>query len=129
MEELDLIPHGTSGQNFGFPCFEGTLPFDTKATCPTPVAPIAEFAHSGTVCATIGGMFEHDARLPSLDGEFLTADLCGGDLLAGTRTGDTMTFRDLGLHVDQPTSFGRDGLGRLYICSLNGPVYRIDPAQ
>jgi hypothetical protein len=40
-----------------------------------------------------------------------------------------MTFAPTGLRADQPTSFGVDGLGRVYFCSLLGPVYRIDPAQ
>jgi glucose/arabinose dehydrogenase len=128
MEELDLIPAGTSGQNFGFPCLEGTLPFDPSATCADPVAPDAEFAHADVTCATEGGVFAHDPRLPSLDDDFLTADLCGGDILMSPRNATQMTFADLGIHVDQPTSFGVDGAGRIYVCSLLGPVYRIDPA-
>lgn len=129
MEELDLIPAGTSGQNFGFPCFEGTLTFDATATCVNAVAPIAEFAHAAETCATIGGVYMHDPRIPSLADDFLTADLCGGDVLYSRRTSTQMTFGDLGIHVDQPTSFGVDGAGRVYVCSLLGPVYRIDPAQ
>jgi len=128
MEELDLIPSGTSGQNFGFPCLEGTLAFDATATCDHPVAPIAEFAHGDATCATEGGVYMHDSRIPSLDDRFLTGDLCGGDILVGARSSTQMTFAPTGLHVDQLTSFGRDGLGRVYACSLLGPVYRIDPA-
>jgi len=128
MEELDLIPAGTSGQNFGFPCFEGTLPFDPTATCANPVAPVAEFAHASVTCANEGGVYAHDPRLPSLEDDFLTADLCGGDILMSPRNATQMTFSDLGIHVDQPTSFGVDGAGRIYVCSLLGPVYRIDPA-
>lgn len=128
-EELDLIPSGTSGQNFGFPCLEGTVPFDATTTCAQPVAPVAEFAHDDGTCATVGGVYMHDARMPSLGGQFLTADLCSGDILAGARSSTQMTFAPTGLHADQPTSFGVDGLGRVYICSLLGPVYRIDPAQ
>jgi glucose/arabinose dehydrogenase len=128
-EELDLIPSGTSGQNFGFPCLEGTLPFNTAATCDNPVAPVAEFAHADSTCATIGGVYMHDPRIPSLAGEFLTGDLCDGTIEADAPDPTAMTFAGIGLHVDQPTSFGVDGLGRVYVCSLLGPVYRIDPAH
>ncbi len=129
MEELDLIPAGSgAGQNFGFPCFEGTAVFNAGATCANPVAPVAEFPHSASVCATIGGAYVHDPRLPTLSGHFLTADLCGGEILDGDPSVSPLTFSDTGLHLDQPTSFGSDGLGHLYVCSLDGPVYRIDPA-
>jgi glucose/arabinose dehydrogenase len=126
-EELDLIPAGTSGQNFGFPCFEGTDVFNSSAKCDNPVAPAAEFAHDGTTCATVGGVYMHDPRIPSLDDDFLTTDLCDGNVESSPR-GATMTFAPVGIHVDQPTSFGVDGLGRVYVCSLLGPVFRIDPA-
>jgi glucose/arabinose dehydrogenase len=128
MEELDLIPAGTNGQNFGFPCLEGTLPFDATTTCASPVAPVAEFPHADTICATVGGVYLHDPRIPSLDDDFLTTDLCDGDVLAGARNSSAMTFASIGVHVDQPTSFGVDGAGRVYVCSLLGGVYRIDPA-
>jgi glucose/arabinose dehydrogenase len=129
MEELDLVPAGSGGgQNFGFPCLEGTVPFDPTATCVDPVPPVAEWLHSSTVCSVIAGRYVHDPRLPALDGRFLVSDLCGGEILAGTPGGSSMSFADLGLHVAQPTSFGVDGQGRLYVCSLLGDVYRIDPA-
>jgi len=35
---------------------------------------------------------------------------------------------DLKLNVPGADSFGMDALGRAYVASLNGPVYRIDPA-
>jgi hypothetical protein len=33
----------------------------------------------------------------------------------------------LGLRVSTPSSFGEDTLGRIYITSLEGPVYRLAP--
>jgi hypothetical protein len=36
---------------------------------------------------------------------------------------------DLGVVVPQVTSFGMDGVGRVYVMSLTGAVYRLDPAQ
>jgi hypothetical protein len=35
---------------------------------------------------------------------------------------------DLKLNVPQIDSFGMDALGRAYAVSLEGPVYRLDPA-
>jgi len=36
---------------------------------------------------------------------------------------------DLGLEIPELTSFGIDGLGRIYVMSLQGGVYRLDPKQ
>jgi hypothetical protein len=55
------------------------------------------------------------------------ADLCRGRLraarlAAGRATGD----RALRVgKVDQVSSFGEDGRGRVYVASLGGPVYRL----
>jgi glucose/arabinose dehydrogenase len=35
MEEIDVIPGGHGGENFGWPCFEGSVPFDTTASVRT----------------------------------------------------------------------------------------------
>lgn len=34
----------------------------------------------------------------------------------------------LGIDVAQATAFGEDGDGELYVMSLNGPIFCIDPA-
>ena len=127
-EEIDLIPKGTSGQNFGWPCFEGTVPFDTTATCDNPVAPFIDITHSALVCAVIGGVVIHDQRLPALDGRYLYGDYCGGHLMAAQVDGTTVSdTTDLGLAVSEMTSFGVDGSGRVYVTAVDGSVYRLDP--
>lgn len=128
-EEIDLVPKGTSGQNFGWPCFEGTVPFDTTASCPGAVPPLIDIPHSPQVCAVIGGVVVRDPRLAALDGHYLYGDYCGGRILATRITGSTAgTSEDLGVDVPHQTSFGVDGLGRVYATSLDGGLYRIDPA-
>jgi glucose/arabinose dehydrogenase len=129
-EEIDLIPAGTSGQNFGWPCFEGIVPFDSTATCPGAVAPILDYNHSPDLCSVIGGVTLQDPRLPSLDGAFLYGDLCGGEVRALRVTnGAVASDADLKLNVPGLDSFGTDALGRVYAVSFNGGVFRIDPAS
>ena len=36
---------------------------------------------------------------------------------------------DLGFKLPELTSFGVDGMGRVYVMSLDGGVYRLDPKQ
>ena len=43
--------------------------------------------------------------------------------------GGQVVARDsLGVIVPELSSFGVDGLGRVYLTSTAGPVYRLDPA-
>ncbi len=128
-EEIDYEPGGKGGFNFGWPCFEGTVSFDPTATCPGAVAPIFDYNHNTNLCAVIGGVVLHDPRLPSLDGFFLYSDLCGGEVRALRVDGGTVAENDdLKLNVPGLDSFGMDALGRAYLVSLSGPVYRLDPA-
>jgi len=128
-EELDLIPAGTSGQNFGWPCFEGTLAYDATVTCDHPVPPILETPHgSNGDCSIIAGVVVRDPRLPDLAGHLLIGDFCTGVLEAVTlEQGRVVARTRLGLEVPELSSFGVDGAGRVYVTSSAGPVYRLDP--
>jgi glucose/arabinose dehydrogenase len=133
-EELDYTTVGAaSGANFGWDALEGTGPY-TGANSGTPdpggtVKPIFAYSHDrGGSCSIIGGYVVHDPRLPSLRGRYVYADLCEGRLrsLAPHLHGARGEHK-LGLAVSDPSSFGEDGRGRIYVCSLEGPVYRLVP--
>jgi glucose/arabinose dehydrogenase len=132
-EEIDVVPLGSGGFNFGWPCVEGTeIHADTPVQCPDAsqfAAPVLTYPHEGR-CAVIGGVVVHDPRLTSLDGSFLYSDLCDGELRAFTYANGAATDdRDLGLHVDKPTSFGEGPDGRVYLVTNDGSLYRLDPAS
>jgi glucose/arabinose dehydrogenase len=135
-EELDYTTVAAAhGANFGWDAFEGTSPYrDENSGTPDPggtVKPIFAYPHSrGGSCTIIGGYVVHDRRLPSLRGRYLYADLCEGKLRSLVphlhRAGDD---RKLGLSVSNPSSFGEDTHGRVYVTSLDGPVYRLVPRR
>ncbi len=128
-EEIDLVPAGRSGLNFGWPCLEGTLPFDTSATCVDSVGPIWESDRSDGGCSVILGVVARDPRLPALAGRLLYGDFCTGRLAALTVPADSVTADvELGLAVPRLSSFGTDGLGRIHVATIDGIVYRLDPA-
>jgi glucose/arabinose dehydrogenase len=129
-EELDLVQPGTSGQNFGWPCYEGTVVFNAASTCNAPVPPLLEFPRDNGHCAIIGGVVARDPRLPALAGRYLYGEFCTGKITAVTvAEGGVAGSEDLGLAVPQLSSFGVDGLGRIYATALTGEVYRLDPKQ
>jgi glucose/arabinose dehydrogenase len=127
-EEVDLVPRGSAGLNFGWPCLEGTLPFDETTACDQPVAPLLEIPRENGVCALIGGVVSRDPRLPDLAGRYLYGEFCTGKITAVTvEEGRVARSEELGLVVPQLASFGVDGSARVYAMSLSGEVYRLDP--
>ncbi|HEX5983223.1 MAG TPA: PQQ-dependent sugar dehydrogenase [Solirubrobacterales bacterium] len=134
-EELDYLTVGrANGANFGWDAFEGFSKYDEESgDTPDPggtVKPIFVYGRSrgGGSCTIIGGYVVRDRRLAGLRGQYVYADLCEGRLRALTphlkrASGD----RVLGPRVESPSSFGEDQRRRLYVASLEGPVYRLVP--
>jgi len=135
IEELDYLPAAAAnGANFGWDAFEGTSKYtDENSGTPDPggtVKPIFAYSHvrGGGSCSIIGGYVVRDPRLRGLRGRYVYADLCEGQLRAlvphfKRASGD----HKLGLHVESPSSFGEDDQHRLYVASIEGPVYRLIP--
>jgi glucose/arabinose dehydrogenase len=131
-EEVDYTTvAAAAGANFGWDAFEGFAPYrDANSGTPDPggtVKPIFAYPHSrGGSCSIIGGYVVGDRSLRSLYKRYVYADLCEGELRSlvphlRRASGD----RKLGLGVSTPSSFGEDERGRIYVCSLDGPVFRI----
>ena len=134
-EELDYTTVGAAGgANFGWDAFEGFSKYEEdNGNTPDPggtVKPIFAYGHSrgGGSCSIIAGYVVRDRSLAGLCGRYVYADLCEGQLRALVphlkRAGDD---RKLGLQVSSPSSFGEDQRHRLYVTSLEGPVYRLVP--
>lgn len=134
-EELDYTTVGAAdGANFGWDAFEGFHKYeDENSGTPDPggtTKPIFAYSHSrgGGSCSIIGGYVVRDPRLKGLRGRYVYADLCEGQLRSLVphlkRASDD---HRLGLQVASPSSFGEDDQHRLYVASLEGPVYRLVP--
>jgi glucose/arabinose dehydrogenase len=126
VEEIDFRRRGTArGANFGWRPWEGRRRnFDEPA--PRAVFPQLTKTHSDGWCSITGGYVVRDRALGSLYGRYVYGDYCKGQLrsvkLSQSRaSGD----RSLGLRkVSSISSFGEDTRGRVYVTSLDGPVYR-----
>jgi len=81
-EEINFVPAGTSGQNFGWDHLEGTHCYPATATeCQAfGVLPVAEFSHADGSCSITGIGVARNAALPTLDGVYLTSDWCSGKI-------------------------------------------------
>jgi glucose/arabinose dehydrogenase len=139
-EEINFMLSGSGrGVNFGWNCFEGSQPFSaTSPSCtpqiPNHTPPVLEYPHpaSGPV-AVNGGYVIRDGALPSLLGRYVYADtynvfgaeLRTAQLFAGGSSGDS----GLGVFATTVVSFGEDACGHIYVATIGGVVYRLEPAS
>lgn len=128
-EEVDYIPSGKAGVNFGWPAFEGTKRFQTSEQAPGHVPPIKNIARVGKVCAVTGGYVYRGKAIPDLQGAYVYGDVCTGNVsLLSQDGGKIVAEREMGPLWDQLVSFGEDPSGELYAMSLVGQVWKLVPA-
>jgi glucose/arabinose dehydrogenase len=129
-EEVNLTSAASrGGENWGWPFREGANAFRGRQAPAGVLDPVHEYAPANGNCAVTGGYVYRGQRVAgALAGQYVFADACGGDLMALTRAGGRTSVRRLGLDGGFVSSFGEDAAGELYVLSLRGPVFRIDPA-
>ncbi len=134
-EEVDYFPGPApaKGANLGWDCREGTIAFPyAPSSCGPPssyVEPIYDFPHppDNGCAAIVGGYVVRDSSLGDLYGRYLFTDTCNGAIRSLVPQLPTATdVRSEGLRVDDPSSFGEDSCGRVYVASLGtGEVSRL----
>jgi hypothetical protein len=130
-EEIDLVARGQGrGANFGWSAFEGFARFNDDQSAPSAFPPVLAYSHDHG-CSVTGGYVVRDPSLRSLYGRYLYGDYCSGELRSFPAIPDrgATDDRPLGLDVPSLSSFGEDDAGHVYATSLDGPVYRLDPAD
>jgi glucose/arabinose dehydrogenase len=129
-EEVNVASYGSDGgDNYGWRRMEGTHSFAGGTPPSNHHAPIYEYSHEGGNCSVTGGYVYRGSRIPNLAGAYVFGDYCAGRLRAfKNANGSAAGHRFLGPQVEQLSSFGQDANGELYVMSLDGALYRIDPA-
>ncbi|MCE9579279.1 MAG: PQQ-dependent sugar dehydrogenase [Deltaproteobacteria bacterium] len=138
-EEVDVIPHGTSGQNLGWSVFEGDGCFDNNPGCAdaTPFTPpVVAYNRVNTgQCSVVGGYVYRGACMPDLVGTYFYGDYCSGEIdtfiyAGGAATSKMSRTSDVdpdGLLKGRLSSFGTDGYDELYATAVSsGRVFRIE---
>src|SRR5262245_36406660 len=129
-EEIDI---GQKGANYGWPVFEGPVVFlGGTPTGGSAVPPIYYYDHS--VGHSITGGYVYRGEGEALQGQYFFADFVQGKVftlrfdgtswVATDRTSQVQT--DVGF-VTNPTSFGEDARGNLYLTDFDGEVFRLTP--
>jgi glucose/arabinose dehydrogenase len=114
--------------NYGWSHYEGSGVYNAgialAGSAPV-VFPVAEYSHS-LGCAVTGGYVYRGSAVPAAAGRYFYADFCSGTVWSFLISGGTATDqRTEPFSVSNPSSFGEDARGELYVVSLGGSIYRL----
>ncbi len=136
-EEVNHQPaDGSAGKNYGWAVMEGNICFeDSSLVCSAEdlTLPVAEYDHSRG-CAVVGGAVSRGSASSALDGMFLYADFCRGDIWglwrtenAATKGAEGMWRSSLLTNAGFPvSSIGSDEEGNVYAAGYqNGTIFLI----
>jgi len=137
-EEIDLIPAGTSGQNFGWRIREGVIATPGVGGPLTPglVDPIYDYdrALDGFGGQSVTGGVLYRGPVAELQGRYLFADFVSQQVWSldpanpgGSVANITELLAGDGRTLGGVSSFGEDLDGNVYVVNLGGEVFRIVP--
>ncbi|MHC4952887.1 MAG: PQQ-dependent sugar dehydrogenase [Planctomycetota bacterium] len=124
IEEIDII---VEGGNYGWRFREGDSDFNNPDDLPPSSfeEPVQTYSHSLGVSVT-GGYVYRGTRLASLVGAYLYGDFATGRIWALVHDGSRVVSNVQVGSVTNPSSFGEDEAGELFVCSFDGGIYRFD---
>ena len=139
IEEVDVVPAGVGGLNFGWRCTEGTNCTGLSGcVCNGSglTAPKHTYGHTAGNCSITGGYRYRGNAMCSFQGLYFFADYCSAKIWTVEWDGSAvsnLTDRTAqlapggGLAINAITSFGEDAAGELYVCDRGGEVFKIVP--
>lgn len=130
-EEINYRPSAaTGGVNYGWRCYEGTLPYNTSGCLPQAsyVGPIYTYGRDNTTGgqSVTGGFVYRGAEFPSLAGYYIFADYVSDNQWVITPDrAQMLQLADAGFPADI-VAFGEAENGTLYAASLSGnTIYKV----
>jgi glucose/arabinose dehydrogenase len=120
-EEIDII---TKGGNYGWNPREGFSPYNGGAKSDDMIDPVVEHGRDEAASIT-GGYVYRGQAIPQLKGAYIYGDYVTGNIWRLRYDGEQVTDHQQIGNVSQIASFGVDRDGELYICSLDGPIYKL----
>ena len=138
LEEIDVgLASRRGGENYGWNVMEGTRCFNPASGCNQSglTLPVTEYGRSDGFSVT-GGYVYRGCRMPGYSGHYFYADY-GTGMIRSFRleNGRAVEPRDWTSALSGPTrqirnpsSFGVDSDGEIYIVDYDGELYRIEPA-
>lgn len=138
-EEVNVEPAGSDGGiNYGWRCYEGNSTYNTSG-CPsssTMVFPVHQYNYGGSPyrCSITGGNVYRGNQIPDLQGTYFFGDYCSNQIWSFRWDGSdgitqledrTSELAPNAGAIGSISGFGEDGAGEIYVCDLNGEVFKI----
>jgi glucose/arabinose dehydrogenase len=134
-EEIDVMPAGTGGLNFGWRVREGlkqNRSYPNEVTVTPATDPIHDYSHSFGLSVT-GGYVYRGATVPELRGKYIFGDYSSTRFWTLNREGTNVVVTEVTSElnpspkqINSLSSFGEDAAGEIYICDhTDGQIYRI----
>ncbi len=134
LEEINFqAASSTGGNNYGWHCYEGSLPFLPQACAPPSayIFPIYEYSHSfGS--GVIGGFVYRGNQHPEMAGRYFFADYGAPPIYSTARfwslanSAGSWQAQEHGRYKANFSSFGEDGEGELYLADVtNGIIFKL----
>lgn len=142
IEEISLLRAQDGGANFGWPVREGTQSFRGSATGPL-TDPVTEYRQGSgpREGRSVTGGYVYSGPVTSLQDHYVFADFVTGNIwsipIGSLVQGQTLNSSEFERRnedfapdagsLDQIASFGEDRGGNLYIVSLGGDIFVVEP--
>jgi len=138
-EEINFVPAGQSGRNFGWGCMEGFICTQGgQCVCNDPglTLPVYAYSHTSGNACIIGGYRYRGSAMCSFQGLYFYGDFSSSRIWTAEWNGSGIQNRTErtaelaaggGPPISLITSFGEDAAGELYVCDVQGDVFRIEP--
>jgi glucose/arabinose dehydrogenase len=130
-EEIDFEPGSSSGGvNYGWDDMEGAHCFEPSSGCLTAnrTLPVLEYPRSQGCSVTGGYVYRGATHAGNLGGTYFYSDYCTGVIWRTQKPPAgpwfTYVYSMTGQNV---VSFGEDEAGEVYVVTLGGSIFRIDP--
>lgn len=131
VEEINVVPAGTGGINYGWRIMEGSNCYNAASCDRTNLTlPVLTYTHADG-CSITGGIVYRGNRIPAIRGHYFYSDYCNGWVRSFRYANGTVTDQrtwNVG-SVGQVMSYGEDAAGEMYLLSSNGRVYRFAAAN
>jgi glucose/arabinose dehydrogenase len=130
-EEVNRLPAasgGGRGANLGWNRMEGSHSFERGTNPEGGVLPVLDYSHDDGISVTGGYVYRGDA-IEGLQGAYLFTDFARSDLTAIVVDDAGKVTAQRSFETDTPSvsSFGQGPDRELYVLSLGGQIWRIDP--
>jgi glucose/arabinose dehydrogenase len=132
-EEVNILTQASAGANLGWNLTEGSSCFLTQTCLKTGLTPpVFTYDHS-LGCSITGGHVYRGQAMPALQGRYFFSDFCAGTLMSlrlnGGKAQDVIGIADGLASLGQVASFGQDGMGEVYMLTLDGTVAKLVAAD